>query len=200
MTRNVLGLLTALLVLVAMALLFRGALALAAGGLVVGGAAGLWARRRATRPSEIGIMPPSAAPPAPRPLDGALEIGGTTWGVTEEKRGGPFAQLLILRAQDEGAGVMHVRPPPGQPATSLEEVEVLAGDPAYRYFGDRGGLRWQVRIVESVGEDGRARRLAKFISKDGKVREGPYPGSGGLGHWTDAELRDLLERTAEVGG
>lgn len=200
MTRNALGLLAALLVLVAMALVFRGALAIAAGGLVLGGAAGLWARRRATGSPRAEATDPAGPPQPSRPLGGSLEMGGTTWSVREERRGGPFAQILILQAQDEGRGVMHVRPPPGQPAATMEEVEVLAGDPAYRFFGDRAGLRWQVRIVESVGEDGRTRRLAKFISRDGRVREGPYPGAGGLGHWTDADLEGLLEATAEVRG
>jgi hypothetical protein len=120
------------------------------------------------------------------------------WAVREEKRGGPFTQIVILEAMDEGSGVMHLRPPPGSPARNLEEVEVLAADPAYRYFGDTGGERWQARIVESVEEGDRRRRLVKFIAKSGEVREGPYPGPGGLGHWTEDQLRELLDRTRPV--
>jgi hypothetical protein len=131
-------------------------------------------------------------------LEGTVDVADLTWDVTEERRGGPWSQLLVLKARDAGSGVMHVRPGPGEEARSLEDVEAYAQTPALRYFTGPDGTRWQARIVLAAGENGSEIPLVKFISKDGAVREGPFTGIGGLGQRTDEELRTLLDRAEAV--
>jgi hypothetical protein len=130
-------------------------------------------------------------------LEGTIEIDGRTWEVKEERRGGPWSQLLILTARDGGHGVMHVRPEPGAEATTLEEAEIHAANPALRYFADDGEA-WQVRRVQASGEGGKEIPMLKFISRDGAVRECRFSSPSGLGLLSDDSLRELLRGSREV--
>jgi hypothetical protein len=120
-------------------------------------------------------------------INGAVQVGGLEWTVREEKRQGPRPQILILSASD--GSEMHVRPSPGTEAAALEDVEPLAADPAYRWFTDPDGVRWETRMVVP---DPPTRMLVKFIAWGVGVYEGPYPFTNGLGLRSDTELRDLL--------
>ena len=84
---------------------------------------------------------------------------------------------------------MHIRSSPGTEAAALEDVEPLAADPAYRWFADSDGVRWETRMVVP---DPPTRMLVKFIAWGVGVYEGPYPFTNGLGLRTDAELNELL--------
>ena len=128
----------------------------------------------------------------PRPLlSGFVDIGGLSWNVREEKRGGEQTQILILD-RDGGRMEMHVRPPPGKQASSIEEIATLAADPTYRYVFDKNDRCWEARIVVTSEPDVPPQQLIKFISKM-DVFERDYPFDSGMGLRSDQELLDLLE-------
>ncbi len=131
-------------------------------------------------------------------LRGIIEIGGHEWEVREEKRAGPQSQLFSLTAVDTPRSRMHVRSFPGQPAGSLEEVELLAVDPQIRWFADPDGVGWEARIVVRAEPNGLDTRLVKFISEQHEVREGAYKFVDGLGGRTDEELGRLLAAAADT--
>ena len=120
-------------------------------------------------------------------INGAVQVGGLEWTVREEKRQGPRPQILILSASD--GSEMHLRPSPGTEAVTLEDVEPLAADPAYRWFTDTDGVRWETRMVVP---DPPTRMSVKFIAWGVGVYEGLYPFTNGLGLRSDAELKELL--------
>lgn len=126
-------------------------------------------------------------------LNGTIKIGEQEWVVSEEKRGGPQAQLLSLSSKDTPGASMQIRLGAGQEAKSLEEVEFYAGNPSIRWFLDKNGLRWETRIVVQSEPEGSDRELVKFISDARDVREGKYGYADGLGRRSDDELRKLLE-------
>lgn len=125
-------------------------------------------------------------------LNGTVEIGGTTWEVTEEKRAGPQTQLFSLVMPKSPHSRMHVRPLPGQTISTLDEVVVLAADPAIRWFADTDGVEWEARLVVHSEPDAADVVLIKLISQKSAVHEGPYPFQDRLGSRTDDELRRLL--------
>jgi hypothetical protein len=122
------------------------------------------------------------------PIAGQITLVSRTWNVTEQKRAGPRPQLLVLKAADEPAAEIHVRPDPDMEAKTLEDVEPLARNPTYRWFQHAGG-RWEVRIVQSDTPPG---QRIKFVSWTAGVYEGDYAFRDGLGVRTDEELRALL--------
>jgi hypothetical protein len=124
-------------------------------------------------------------------LSGVVQTGGYKWQVREEKRQGPRGQIFILTAVDAPVCEMHIRPMPGTEAKTIEEVQLLAGDPAYRWFADADERRWEVRLVIRTEPNGIEVMLAKFISGT-DVYEGEYSFRNGLGMRTDEELRELL--------
>jgi hypothetical protein len=126
-------------------------------------------------------------------LNGTVEIGGTTWYVTEEKRAGPQTQLFSLVMPESPHSRMHIRPLPGQAVSSLDEVILLAADPAIRWFADEDGVEWEARLVVHSEPGAADVLLVKFISERLAVHEGPYPFQDRLGSRTDDELRRLLE-------
>jgi hypothetical protein len=113
-------------------------------------------------------------------LTGVVQTGGYKWKVREEKRQGPRSQIFILTAVDSPACEMHIRPMPGTEAKTIEEVQLLAGEP-----------RWEVRLVIRTEPNGIEVMLAKFISGT-DVYEVEYSFRNGLGVRTDEELRELL--------
>jgi hypothetical protein len=125
-------------------------------------------------------------------LTGVVQTGGYKWQVREEKRQGPRSQIFILTAVDAPACEMHIRPMPGTEAKTIEEVQLLAGEPAYRWFVDAEERRWEVRLVIRTEPNGIEVMLAKFISGT-DVHEGEYSFRNGLGVRTDEELRELLK-------
>jgi len=132
------------------------------------------------------------APAAPRPLiGGAVAIGGREWKVREERRAGPWPQLLVLTAADDDGSQMHVRIAEAEQIADLAEVEPRAASPACRWFADEAGARWEARLVLA---DTPGRQLVKLIHWPDRVHEGEYPFEDGLGLRTDAELRELLAR------
>jgi len=125
-------------------------------------------------------------------LSGTVDIDGSTWEVTEERRAGPQSQLFTLRMRGAPNSSMQVRPFPGQTVTSLEEVEALAADPAVRWFCDAAGIRWEARLVVHSEPDAPDVQLVKFISQKLQVHELPYPFLDGLGRRSDEELTSML--------
>ncbi len=126
-------------------------------------------------------------------LTGVVQTGGYKWQVREEKRQGPRSQIFILTAVGSPACEMHIRPMPGTEAKTIEEVQLLAGEPAYRWFGDAEERRWEVRLVIRTEPNGIEVMLAKFISGT-DVYEVEYSCRNGLGVRTDEELRELLDK------
>jgi hypothetical protein len=126
-------------------------------------------------------------------LKGTVELEGSNWDVVEELRAGPQSQLFSLTMAGSPQSRMHVRPPPGQTVTALEEVAELAADPAIRWFSDSSGVQWEARIVVHSEPNVADALLVKFISAKQQVREVDYPFRDGLGRRSDQELRDLLE-------
>jgi len=126
-------------------------------------------------------------------LSGTVEIEGNTWEVTEEKRAGPQNQLFSLVMSESPHSKMHVRPQPGQTVSTLDEVAVLATDPAIRWFADSEGVEWEARLVVHSEPNSADVLLVKFISERFAVHEGPYHFKDGLGALTNDDLRSLLE-------
>jgi hypothetical protein len=81
------------------------------------------------------------------------------------------------------------------PAPKLRpsRVQLLAGEPAYRWFVDGEERRWEVRLVIRTEPNGIEVMLAKFISGT-DVYEVEYSFRNGLGVRTDEELRELLDK------
>jgi hypothetical protein len=132
------------------------------------------------------------APAAPRaPIAGSVRIGDREWQVREERRAGPWPQLLVLTAADAATSEMHVRLPEGDQIVELAELAPRAASPTCRWLADAEGARWETRLVLS---DSPGRPLVKFIHWPDDVHEGDYPFEDGLGLRTDAELRDLLRK------
>ena len=131
--------------------------------------------------------------PTPRPaLEGVVTIAGRDWRVREEKRQGPYKQMLVLTAVGGAGSEMVLRPPPGSEANHLEDVAALAESPTYRWFDDEEGVPWEARLVTPDPPSG---LLIKLIGRERPVVfEGPYGHEGGLGLRTDAELRLALLR------
>jgi len=159
------------------------------GGAVLGSAA---------KPKrDAGVNPAKTRPKATqakRPLlRGEIEVCGRTWQVREEKRQGPRPQIFILTDGDAPQNEMHIRPLPGQEASSLDEVSIMSAEPDTRVFFDEGGARWEARIVVASTDAG-DRRLVKLLTYEagGQVYEEPYPFADGLGLRTEDQLRELL--------
>ena len=132
----------------------------------------------------------AAAPRAP--IEGVVCVAGRDWRVREEKRQGPFTQMLVLSAVDGTPSEMHLRPMPGSEARQIDDVAALGETPAYRWFDDEDGVPWEARLVTP---DPPSELLIKFIArKKPVVFEGPYGHQGGLGLRTDEELRVSLRR------
>jgi hypothetical protein len=125
-------------------------------------------------------------------LSGTVEIEGSNWEVAEELRAGPQSKLFTLTMVGSPQSRMHVRPLPGQSATTLDEVAALAADPAIRWFTDTSGIQWEARIVVHSEPNAADVLLVKFISDQHEVREVKYPFPDGLGRRTDEELQALL--------
>lgn len=133
-----------------------------------------------------------AAPPARAPIEGVVCVAGRDWRVREEKRQGPFTQMLVLAAVDGTPSEMHLRPMPGSEAHHIDDIAALGETPAYRWFDDEDGVPWEARLVTP---DPPTEMLIKFIArKKPVVFEGPYGHDGGLGLRTDEELRVSLRR------
>ena len=131
-------------------------------------------------------------PIARPPLEGVVTIAGREWRVREERRQGPFAQMLVLSALDGAGSEMHLRPAPGSEANHLEDAAALGENPAYRWLDDEQGIPWEARVVTP---DPPGEVQIKFIGRTKPVVfEGPYGYEGGLGIRTDAELRQVLRR------
>lgn len=128
-------------------------------------------------------------PERPTLLRGTITVGERVWHVTEERRQGPRPQVFVLRADDNEQSQMHVRPLPGQPLQTIEDVGRHAEVPELRWFHAAGGL-WEARMV--VTEDRSAERI-KFVSWTLGVFEGDFPSTTRLGLMTDQELLDLLD-------
>jgi len=126
----------------------------------------------------------------PALLRGTVTVGNRVWHVTEERRQGPRPQVFVLRADDNVQVQMQVRPLPGHPLGSIEDVQQHAEDPELRWFHDEGGL-WEARLV--VSDNSIARRI-KFISWTLGVFEGDLPGGTNLGLMSDEQLLDTLKR------
>ena len=134
-----------------------------------------------------------AAEPARAPIEGVVCVAGRDWRVREEKRQGPFTQMLVLAAVDGAPSEMHLRPMPGSEAHHIDDVAALGTSPAYRWLDDEDGVPWEARLVTP---DPPAEMLIKFIArKKPVVFEGPYGHQGGgLGLRSDEELRVSLRR------
>jgi hypothetical protein len=163
------------------------------GGAVLGSAA---------RPKRNNPADPETKP-AKRPLlRGEIDACGRTWQVREERRQGPRPQIFILTDADVPQNEMHVRPLPGQEASSLDDVRLKSADPDTRVFFDEAGGRWEARIVVASTEAG-DQRLVKLLTYQGggQVFEEPYPFVDGLGLRTEDQLRELLAgaRTGQGG-
>ncbi len=137
-----------------------------------------------------------AAVPPRAPLEGVVCVAGRDWRVREEKRQGPFTQMLVLAAEDGTASEMHLRPTPGSEASHIDDVAALGETPAYRWFDDEDGVSWEARLVTP---DPPSELLIKFIArKKPVVFEGPYGHEGGLGLRTDEALRGSLRRLRDA--
>lgn len=131
------------------------------------------------------------APAEPRkPISGSLELGGRSWEVREEKRGGKQPQLFVLEATDGSGARLHVRPLPDLQVTTLEEVLHLAADADIRWVTVRDRV-WEVRLVVRADPDRPIQYFAKFISGS-DVHEIPYGFDQGLGVLSETELSSLL--------
>jgi hypothetical protein len=130
-------------------------------------------------------------PAARAPISGSIQIGDREWQVREERRAGPWPQLLVLTAADAATSEMHVRLPEGDQVAELDEVAPRAASPACRWFVDAEGARWEIRLVLS---DSPGRRFVKFIRWPDDVYEDEYLFDDGLGFRSDAELQDLLRK------
>ena len=128
-------------------------------------------------------------PSPPALLRGTITVGNRTWHVSEERRQGPRPQVFVLRAADNEQSQMHIRPLPGQPLATIEDVEQHAEDPEHRWFHTTEGL-WEARLV--VSEDAAEHRV-KFVSWTHGVHEGEFPAESRLGVMTDEDLVRLLE-------
>ena len=156
----------------------------------------------AARPKRDESANPGATQ-AKRPLlRGEIDMCGRTWQVREERRQGPRPQIFILTDADAPQNEMHVRPLPGQEASSLDDVRLKSADPDTRVFFDEAGARWEARMVGTSTEAG-DQRLIKLLTYQGggQVFEEPYPFVDGLGLRNEDQLRELLAgaRTGQGG-
>lgn len=132
---------------------------------------------------------PKKTPETPALLRGTVTVGARVWHVTEERRQGPRPQVFVLRAEDNEKSQMHVRPLPGHPLRSIEDVGRHAETPDLRWLHADGGL-WEARMV--VTDDPSAPRI-KFVSWSQGVYEGAFPPAERLGLLTDGALLALLQ-------